>query len=261
LRVKALTAEKVWTDVPAEYSFIINPPYWASWWFRILALLVAASVIYLFYRYRINQLKKLLRMRTRISRDLHDDVGSTLSGIGLLSEVAMQQLQNERKSEAMSSLYKINTNSEDMLEKMSDIVWAINPQNDSFEKVINRLKSYAKTTTDSLGVQFHFILEKDLQRLDMDMQKRSNVYLICKEAINNSMKYSGCQHLRFCLEQQDHHVIISIVDDGKGFNVQEDFEGNGLKNMKSRAEEINAQLNLSSEINKGTSMGLFLKIT
>jgi len=95
----------------------------------------------------------------------------------------------------------------------------------------------------------------------MDMQKRSNIYLICKEAINNAIKYSGCNNLSFALLQKDHHISISIVDDGKGFNTQNDFDGNGLKNMKSRAKEIKAELRLDSEKARGTSISLRLKIT
>jgi len=93
------------------------------------------------------------------------------------------------------------------------------------------------------------------------MQKRSNIYLICKEGINNAIKYSECRNLSFALQQEDHHISISIVDDGKGFNALNDFDGNGLKNMKSRAQEIKADLNLNSEKGKGTMINLFLKIT
>ena len=95
----------------------------------------------------------------------------------------------------------------------------------------------------------------------MDMQKRNNIYLICKEAINNAIKYSECRNLSFGLKQNDHHINIDIVDDGKGFNALTDFDGNGLKNMKSRAQEIKADLNVNSEKGKGTSINLFLKIT
>jgi signal transduction histidine kinase len=93
------------------------------------------------------------------------------------------------------------------------------------------------------------------------MQKRSNIYLICKEAINNAIKYSECSNLNFALQQQDHHINISIVDDGKGFDVLENFDGNGLKNMQSRAKEIKADLKMNSEKGKGTSINLSFKIT
>ena len=261
LNVKAVTAENVWSQVPSKYSFIIAPPYWSTWWFRALAVSVIAVAITLFYKFRLNQLRKIMALRLKISRDLHDEIGSTLSGIGLISEMAKHQLNNEKTAEVKNSLDKININSDEMLEKMSDIVWTINPQNDSFEKVISRLRAYAKNTTDSLGIRLHFSLGEDIGRYNLDMRRRNNVYLICKEAINNAIKYSECHNLSFALQQEDHHFNISIVDDGKGFDTWKDFDGNGLKNMRSRAQEIKAILNLNSEKGKGTSIFLTLKIT
>ena len=260
MKLKAVTEEGVWSTSPAQFQFVIMPPFWNTWWFRLIAIGVIVVVASYFYRHRINQIKKLFAVRTKISRDLHDEIGSTLSGIGLISEMAKQQLEYKNSLEVKKSLDKISDNSGEMLTRMSDIVWAINPGNDSFEKVIKRLKSYAKNTTDPLGIYLHFNSEKDIERYNLDMQKRSNIYLICKEAINNATKYSECQNLRFALRQADHHINISIADDGKGFNLSEDFEGNGLKNMHSRAQEINADLTLNSEHGKGTLINLSVRI-
>lgn len=261
LEVNAVSAEKVWSETPSHYSFIIKPPYWTTTWFRSIIILLIAGAIYAFYRYRINQLKKLVEVRTKISRDLHDDVGSALSGIGLLSEVALQQLQKEKSTEAQRSLQKINTSSEETLEKMSDIVWAINPQNDSFEKVMSKLRNYAKTITQPLGIRLHFDSASLNRDFDLPMQKRNNIYLICKEAINNAVKYSGCQNLTVSVRQDDHQISININDDGKGFDMKQASEGNGLKNMQARAQEIKAGINLHSETGKGTSLKLSVNIT
>src|SRR4029453_5753921 len=97
-QVRARKSNSEWSN-PAQFYFTIRKPYWSTTWFRMLAVVVIAAIAYLLYRYRIAQLKKFLAMRTKISRDLHDEVGSTLSGIGLLSEVAIQQLENEKKVE------------------------------------------------------------------------------------------------------------------------------------------------------------------
>ncbi len=258
--VRARKSSNDWSQ-PAVFSFTIKKPFWETWLFRVLVVLSVAAIIAGFYKFRLNQLRKVMMLRTKISRDLHDEIGSTLSGIVIISEMTKHQLGNEMNPEVKTSLDKIGVNSEEMLEKMSDIVWAINPQNDSFEKVISRLKTYAKNTTDQLGIHLHFNLGEGLEKYNLDMQKRSNIYLICKEAINNAIKYSECRNLSFALQQEDHHINISIVDDGKGFNALTDFDGNGLKNMKSRAQEIKADLNLNSEKGKGTSINLFLKIT
>src|SRR5258705_3940279 len=123
---------------------------------------------------------------------------------------------------------------------MIDIVWAINPQNDTFEKMIRRLKNYATGIVASPGIHLHFESEKELEQINLGMQQRNNIYLICKEAINNAIKYSECSHLHFALRNYDHRFQVEIRDDGKGFDAQHAFEGNGLKNMQSRADEIKA---------------------
>jgi len=258
--VKALSPDNVWSSTPATYGFIIAPPLWLTWWFRLLIVLFITLIVAAFYKYRLNQLKKVMMIRTKISRDLHDEIGSTLSGIGMISEMAKQQLEIENYKEAKDSLDKISTGSEEILGKMSDIIWTINPQNDTLEKMIRKLKAYTTSAAASHGVSLHFETEPALQQLNLDMQQRNNIYLICKEAINNALRYSECHNLYFALINNDHTFHIVIQDDGKGFNAQQNFEGNGLKNIQSRADEIKAGLNIHSEKDKGTSIKLSLKI-
>ena len=260
LRVKAMTGENLWSEAPAEYSFIINSPYWTTWWFRTLVIAAILIAAYFLYRFRIKQLKKVMAVRMKISRDLHDEIGSTLSGIGIISEMAKQQLESEKPAELKKSLEKISTNTGETLGKMSDIIWAINPQNDSFEKIISRLESYAKSIANPLGIQVNIKATEEAKHVNLDMQKRNNIYLICKEAINNAIKYSGAQQLFFVIEKTDHHIHISVKDDGKGFNADQQFEGNGLKNMEARAKEIKANLSIASGNDGGTAVELSLSI-
>jgi two-component sensor histidine kinase len=261
LKVKAVTMDNVWSEVPAEYSFIINAPFWSTWWFRTLIVLFVAGTVAGFSKFRLNQLRKVMAVRTKISRDLHDEIGSTLSGIGLMSEIVKEQMENENYKAVKNSVGKISTSSEEILGKMSDIVWAINPQNDTFEKMIKRLKTYATGIAALPGIHLHFDSEKELEQTNLDMQQRNNIYLICKEAINNAIKYSDCNHLHFALRNYDHRFQIDIWDDGKGFDVQQSSDGNGLKNMQSRADEIKAGFSIKSEKDKGTHIKLLLKIT
>jgi ligand-binding sensor domain-containing protein len=259
-QVKARKSNSDWS-IPAVFSFTILKPFWATLWFRILVITAAATIIYFFYKYRINQLKRVFALRTKISRDLHDEVGSTLSGIGIISEMAKHQLEKDKSNELVQSLDKISANTGEMLEKMSDIIWAINPQNDSFEKMVNRLETYTKNIALPLGIQLHLQSDKAAEKINPDMQQLNNVYLICKEAINNSLKYSGCKNLYVVLRNEDHHLHINIYDDGKGFDPQGAVEGNGLKNMRSRAMEIKAELKIDSGLNQGASIKLSLNIT
>ena len=261
IKMRAVTAENVWSEVPAHYNFVIAAPFWSTWWFRLFMIGFVLSIVVSLYQYRVSQLKRLVALRTKISRDLHDEVGSTLSGIGIISEVAKQKLANNNLLDVAQSLEKISYHTGEMLGKMSDIIWAVNPQNDSFEKVMNRLKTYARTTMTPLGVQLHFESAKKAEQIGLDMKRLNNIYMICKEAINNAAKYSGCKHLYFSLTNEDHRCDIQIRDDGIGFNAQQIYEGNGLKNMQSRAREMKAGLSIASANEKGTLVKLSVSIT
>jgi signal transduction histidine kinase len=200
-------------------------------------------------------------MRTKISQDLHDEVGSTLSGIGLMGELAKHQLKSENMAEAQNALDKIIVNADEVLTMMSDIVWAINPKNDTFEKMITRLKSYAQNTTASHNISLHFEAEEYLQQYNLTMQQRKNIYLICKESINNAVRYSSCQKLYFNLRRDHRQFYICIMDDGKGFDINQASEGNGLHNMRARAEEVGAVLKIDSREDIGTVVTILLRIT
>jgi len=261
LHVKAITADNVQSDSPAKFSFVINEPFWTTWWFRAATLILLFSALFGFYRFRLEQVRRVLRVRTKISRDLHDEIGSTLSGIGLMSELVKAQLNAGKYGDARQSIEKISVGSEEILGKIGDIVWAINPQNDTFEKMIMRLKVYATNVAAPLNISIRFEANGELNKINLNMQQRNNIYLICKEAINNSVKYSGCSQLQFTLRQFDHSFQIDVEDDGKGFDVTHQSDGNGLKNMVSRAQEINAALKIISEKSVGTSVKLSFKIT
>ena len=260
LQLKAANENGVWSEL-SELEMNFLPKWYQTWWFMAMIIVAVSGILYALYSYRIKQLKKIITVRTKISQDLHDEVGSSLSGIGLISKMAMQELENEKTIEAKKSLDKISTSAGEVLAMMSDIVWAINPKNDTLEKMIMRLKTYAKTTTAPHGIHLHFETEQDLHQYNLSMQRRKNIYLICKEAINNATHYAECKNLYFLLRRDDRQFYINIRDDGKGFNTQEANDGNGLNNMKARAMEIKASLKIDSEKNQGTSILLQVKIT
>jgi signal transduction histidine kinase len=176
-----------------------------------------------------------------------------------MSEIAKKQLESSSDLEVKSSLDKISLNSEETLGKMSDIVWAINPQNDTYEKMIERLKNFARNTAIPLGIRLNFDVEKNLSLLNLDMKRRNNIYMICKEAINNAIRYSGCQNLNFLVKTHDRQMKIAIADDGHGFDAQKIYNGNGLKNMCDRAKEIKIDLKIHSEKGEGTTVILLIK--
>jgi len=209
----------------------------------------------LFYRnYRTKQLLKLQTLRNRIASDLHDDIGSTLTSISIFSELAKAQ-----SKEVIPSLENIGESSRKMLESMADIVWTINPENDNFEKIIWRMRSFAYEILRAKNIDFEFSADDTVARLKVPMQVRKNLYLIFKEAINNLVKYAGADRAFFSIHGTKNSLTMLIRDNGKGFDVNQPSDGNGLKNMKKRAEEIGATLLIESGKGQGTTIQFLLR--
>ena len=219
-----------------------------------LALFVVLS--YFVYRnYRTRQELKLQMLRNKIASDLHDDVGSTLSSISIFSQVAQQQ-----SKEVIPMLETIGESSRKMLDAMADIVWTINPENDQFEKIILRMRSFAYELLGAKQIDFEFVATDDVTQMKLPMNVRKNLYLIFKEATNNMVKYSVADRALFSLTAQKTNLTMLITDNGKGFDTNIITNGNGLKNMKKRAIEIGAKLVISSLPGTGTTIELDLEI-
>jgi signal transduction histidine kinase len=200
--------------------------------------------------------KEAENVRVRISRDIHDEVGATLSGVVLFSEIARQKMEQRREADAQVYLEHITANSKEMVEKMSDIVWAINPENDSFERIIVKLQSYLVNICAGKDIRLHLDIDNSIRNYYPGMQVRKNIYLLIKEAVNNAVKYSGGKNIFFSLRENDGHITAEVRDDGQGFDRDAVTEGNGLINMQARAEELKASLTIDSERGKGTSIKL-----
>jgi len=252
---RASNSEGVWTENSRVIYFTVLTPWFLTGWFKFGAFIFIVSIGYAIYSYRIRQLLKLQKIRNHIARDLHDDVGATLGSISIYSDIAKQQSPETAKQ----LLSRIGDTSREMLEKMNDIVWAVNPKNDSFEQLVERMKYFAANSLTPLEIQFQF--ETDSIRLNsvvLDMEKRKNIFLIYKEAIHNIIKYADAHLVEVKIEMNHSHLIIQITDDGNGFNSHEPkaYNGNGLLNMSSRAREIKAIIEINSVPGKGTCVKL-----
>jgi signal transduction histidine kinase len=200
--------------------------------------------------------KEAENVRVRISRDIHDEVGATLSGVALFSEIAIQKMEQHEEDDAQLYLSHISANSKEMVDKMSDIVWAINPDNDSFERIIAKLQSYAFNLCAGKGIALHLDLDDTIRKHFPSMQIKRNLYLFMKEAINNAVKYSGGKNIFLTVQTKGDAIITEIRDDGKGFDTSVNYMGNGLKNMKARAGSLDGNLVIDSKNGKGTSIRL-----
>jgi two-component system, NarL family, sensor histidine kinase UhpB len=219
-----------------------------------ICLLLLLSLI-LYRNYRVRQQLKLQTLRNKIASDLHDDVGSTLSSISIFSQMAQQQ-----SKEVIPMLETIGDSSRKMLDAMADIVWTINPENDQFEKIILRMKSFAFELLGAKNIDFEFMADEDVARFNVPMEVRKNLYLIFKEATNNMVKYARADKAFFSMTGEKNNLVMMIRDNGRGFDVKQPTQGNGLKNMMRRAHEINADLMIDSLPGNGTTIRLSLAI-
>ncbi|HET7118363.1 MAG TPA: 7TM diverse intracellular signaling domain-containing protein [Hanamia sp.] len=212
----------------------------------------------------INQLKenqllnsKMLNIRNKISLDLHDEIGSTLSSISILSEMAINE---KKENETAAMLEEIKQNSVSVMERMDDIVWNINPNNDSMEQLFLRIKVFAAKLFEAKGINYKIDIDENVKHINVLMEYRQHIYLIMKEAINNLVKYSDCTEAEVIAFYDSSLLNLLIKDNGKGYDVNQITYGNGLNSMSNRAEEMDAELNMISKMNEGTTIQLFVKI-
>lgn len=198
------------------------------------------------------------KLRLKIARDLHDEMGSTLTSINIISKVAMQEPGNA--TGVNSQLNKIREHSSRMMESMSDMVWAIDPSNDNMEKMITRMKEFAGEILEPAGINYFFREEGNMENIPLNPEQRKDIYLIFKEALNNAVKYSQATEVNISLIQENHVVKVLITDNGRGFDRVNGTSGNGLRNMQSRAADIKASLRIDSIKGAGTTIALEIPI-
>jgi signal transduction histidine kinase len=225
-------------------------------------VLLAVIGLLVFNRSRMihqsNRQMEIEKVRNQIARDLHDDMGSTLSSINLISQVALQE-----KPSGLQEKYfqRISDQSTKMMESMSDMVWSINPDNDNFQKTLAKMKEFSAEILEPKNVDYQFDVDETLNEISLDVAKRKNLFLVFKEAINNAAKYSECSLINISLSKTVNELLLTIQDNGKGFDISSPTHGNGLHNMRARANEINADISLESTVGHGTSLILKMPLT
>jgi signal transduction histidine kinase len=163
--------------------------------------------------------------------------------------------------ELTQQLEKIKEHSARMMDSMSDIVWAINPSNDSFEKVILRMKEFTAEILEPAGINYYFREEPEIASLPLSVEKRKELYMLFKEAITNAAKYSGATEVNISFRLEREAIVLTLIDNGKGFDTEQVMQGNGLRNMRNRAAQMKADLRIDSIPHTGTSIHVRVPIT
>lgn len=224
----------------------------------LVSLIVIAFLLVNRYRVmsRTQRLLEIEKVRNNLARDLHDDIGSTLSSINILSQVAL----SEKNGNVQNYLQRIGDQSARIMEDMGDLVWSVNPHNDSIKQVVTHMREFAAEILESKNISYQFT-DLTTQGVRLTPEQRKNLFLIFKETINNAAKYSEANRIDITLQQTANSLTLRITDNGKGFELDRIKSGNGLRNQKERAAEIDAAFTLKSVAGEGTSVELQLGIT
>jgi ligand-binding sensor domain-containing protein/two-component sensor histidine kinase len=235
--------------------FKIARPFNQTVWFYLLIFAMICTMFYLIYRIRVNRLLEIEKIRFGLSRDLHDDMGSTLSTINILSVIAGEKLEKDSRLSA-DYLKRITSISEQMMESMDDIIWSINPVNDNMERVIIRMREFAAGMLEPQDIALIFESDRRVAEIGIQMRWRRDFFLIFKEAINNAAKYSHANQVKVNIFLSGRAVVLSIADNGRGFQMASAAAGNGIINMNKRAADIGGTISINSVPGEGTTITL-----
>lgn len=253
-KVRSQKPSGEWNTDSGVLQFEILRPFWQTKGFILLVIAAILGVIYAIHRFRIRQLLRLQEVRNAISRDLHDDIGASLSNINILNALAQRHLDDQ--TVVQQYLNKAGDDIQQISESLSDLVWNINPAHDHIDHLISHMKRYALDMLEGKNIEPELHFPSTELKLSLPMALRRDLYFIFKEAIHNLVKYSEATKATIQFDADDHQYQLDIRDNGKGFDSKVVSMGNGLKNMQQRAVRMKAVLHMKSEPGMGTSISL-----
>jgi signal transduction histidine kinase len=247
-----------WSMGPATFSFEIAPPVWQRWWFVGAIALIAFSVSYGLYRYRVGRLLELERTRSRIAMDLHDDIGSSLTRISVMTEVAERQAVGDPKGTARH-LSAIGDTAREVIDALGDIVWSVDPKHDNLQNVVSRIVQFGQETCEGRNIAFETDLTDSLEAVRLSPENRRDIFLVFKEAINNVVRHSGAGLVRFRVHPTSRGVLLELSDDGSGIPAAPERAGHGLESMRARGARAGLSFGVKSSGGRGTTVSLEVK--
>lgn len=251
------------TNAQTTIEFKIKAAFWQKWWFipsiMVYIFTVIGLIFYLFFLYRFRQKMKTHKVQDKIARDLHDDVGSTLSSIAILTQAAQNNLE-KAPEKTKKLLSQISENAQETLDNMSDIVWTNKTLNDNFEQLKVRMNEFLGKVLEPKDIDYELVTSESLENIQWASHKYYDFYMIFKEAINNAAKYSQARQVSVIITRAEQRIELQIMDDGVGFDLETKGKGNGIVNMTKRASLLNGKLTINSTKNEGTTIMLSLPV-
>jgi signal transduction histidine kinase len=246
-------------------EIFITSPYWKRWWFFALVILllmaIGAAVSFLvsdrkmkLQALELEKQKELEKERQRISREMHDDIGAGLTRITLMADMIA------RKQEGISEVKEISGTSRKLVGSMREIIWTMNPENGTLERLFAYLRETFKSQVEYSGIEGRVSFPDKPPDMILNNEQLHHIILVCREAVNNAICHSGCKNILLQSGIKDNSLWFCIMDDGKGLPETDTKRGNGLRNMKSRIAELGGEFLLETGVNRGTSIRFFIPL-
>ena len=280
LHLKACNSDDVWNETGISLSFVVQPAWWQSWWFQGSMLMIFMTVSAMGIRYwshrrlklkleRLEHQQALAKERTRIANDIHDDLGVQLTRMGMLCDP--ERIASRGSEAATADLHRIYIATHEVTRAMDEIVWAVNPQHDTFESLVNYLHKFAQDFLEATSLRCRLDIPMQLPAWPMSVETRHNLFLAFKETLNNVVKHAQATEVRISLTVAAAGFTLVIEDNGRGFvlaNAADGAEpqssqlghGDGLKNIKFRLKEVGGRCEITSVVGKGTRVAFVLPV-
>ena len=269
--VQACNEDNVWSGPEAAVlSITVQPQFWQTGWFRALVILCLLGIVAAVVRYistqklhrqlqSFQQREALEKERARIARDLHDQLGANLTQVALLGEMA--EADKDAPAEIEQHAQQISLTARETTRSLDEIVWAVNPANDTLDGLVNYAGKYAQEYLALAGLRCRADLPAQLPAIPIPPEVRHNVFLAFKEAVHNVVKHARATEARIRLRLEADNFILEIEDDGHGVtNLDSKQSRNGLRNMKNRMDDIHGEFSISGGTNGGTIVRLTVPI-
>jgi ligand-binding sensor domain-containing protein/two-component sensor histidine kinase len=257
--VRACNNDGVWNEAGIVLPIVLAPHFWQTWWFKLMIPVAVGLVLFAWYRFRMAQLREIERLRVQIAADLHDDVGARLTKVAMVTEFMERETAPTDKSKP--HVENIAKTTREVIQAMDEIVWTINPKNDTLDNLANYIFQYAQEYFQNTGVRCRMDLPPQLPYYPLSTEERHNLFMAVKEALNNVLKHARASEVRISLAVEDSVLRIVVTDNGCGFILNGSHNGDGLNNMKERLARIGGRLDLQSEEKSGTRVEMEVSVS
>lgn len=274
-KVRGTNSDGIWNDKATSIKVIITPPFWKTYWFYGIVLIILAAAIYLLHSYRLKrkiknalELEKVKEqerenMREQAARDYHDELGHKLTRISMYSRRINKKLRPSANG-LTDDLNSIIEASASLQSGAKDLIWTMNPQEDSLFDFGVRLRDFGNDLFENTGIVYTVSgITDEFKNIVLSMNNKRHLIYIFKEGMNNILKYSRCANVKldFSMNHLNDDLCIVLSDDGFGFDIDNCQKGYGLKNIFSRAEKLKIDVEISSKEKSGTKIILKTKIS